>query len=88
MSLDCQLGFQEKLSCSTHILYMQGRKRQMGGTRVPATIGNASVVCQPEDDPCNGPLQPGARYRIRYQLFSGDEFADYDFFDMTYATGS
>ena len=60
----------------------------MGGTLVPATIGNASVVCRPEDDPCNGPLQPGAQYRIGYRLFSGDASVDYGFFDMTYATGS
>ncbi len=38
-------------------------------------LGDEGVVCGPEDDPCNGPLVPGAKYKVRYQLFLGNATA-------------
>jgi hypothetical protein len=44
------------------------------------------MECGPNDDPCNGPLEPGAEYRVKYTLISGTEMVEYDFFNATYNT--
>lgn len=51
-----------------------------------AVVGG-NIECGPEDDPCNGPLAPGSNYAVRYRLYSGEEFTDYDFSDATFSTG-
>ena len=48
----------------------------------------SDMNCGPTDDPCNGPLQPGAQYGVRYDLFSGDEVQSYPFFDTTFSTST
>ena len=48
---------------------------------------NWEIICTPNDNPCNGPLEPNTEYRIQYQLFSGKMKADYDFFNNTITTG-
>ena len=50
-------------------------------------LGDAMAECGPNDNPCNGPLKAGSRYKVRYQLFSGSAMADYDFFDVAFLTG-
>ncbi len=68
---------------------LQRRKRQ--GTdvlTVDVTIGDITVVCGPTDEVCNGPLDPGANYQVRYSVYSGDNIQEYPFFEnATLSTG-
>ena len=48
------------------------------GTPVEVTVGGTDQ-CGPTDEVCNGPLQAGADYAVRYRLYSGSEFQDYGF---------
>ena len=50
------------------------------------TVGG-SDQCGPGDTLCNGPLTPGAEYRVRYRLFSGEQSTDYEFTDQVFSTG-
>lgn len=49
-------------------------------------IGRGDVTCGPTDDPCNGPLEPGAQYDVRYNLFSGDNEQEFPFTGNTFLT--
>eukprot|EP00731_Ephydatia_muelleri_P029842 Em0021g365a len=54
------------------------RKRETGGgTPVSANIGGTQD-CGPKDEVCNGPLDPSAEYQVRYRLFVGAQFQDYN----------
>lgn len=45
--------------------------------------------CRPEDVVCNGPLDPGSEYGVRYRLFSGDQASDYPFAEgAVFSTGT
>ena len=47
------------------------------------------VECGLMDNPCNGPLASGRKYRVRYTLFSGNQSTDYDFFPgATFSTST
>ena len=66
----------------------QRRKRQASsGTPVNVTVGGTQE-CGPMDEVCNGPLQAGADYAVRYRLYSGSEFQDYSFHpNASFSTG-
>lgn len=42
-------------------------------------VVGSDIICGPGDDPCNGPLEPGADYGVRYNLFSGDNEQEFPF---------
>ena len=72
--------------CVVFLQELRRRKRAADGIPITATIGNSSEKCGPHTLVCNGPLDPGATYGVRYTLFSGDQFQAYDFFDQAQIT--
>ena len=43
--------------------------------------------CEPTDSPCNGPLEPGRDYNVRYTLFSENgEETDFPFSEQAFST--
>ena len=47
-----------------------------------------SEDCGPEDEVCNGPLDPDTEYNVRYRLFSGELASDFPFAeDVFFSTG-
>lgn len=66
----------------------QARKRQMGGPLTQSVQVGSDMTCERLDDPCNGPLTPGADYGVRYQLFSGNQSSDFPFSDVIFSTSN
>ena len=68
--------------------HLQRKKRQAGSSAVQTVMVGGSDQCGPSDIPCNGPLNPGSSYRVRYRLFSGNQSTDYAFVGGTFTTGT
>ena len=53
---------------------------------VQSVVVGGGEVCGPNDNPCNGELEPSASYGVRYRLFSGEDATDFPFSDTTFTT--
>ena len=90
-SVSCSIKLHSNVYIYIYIVLLTYQKkreqhtRQQGRLQV-VTVGS-NIVCGPQDNPCNGPLTPGSNYAVRYRLFTGEEFTDYDFSDATFSTG-